>query len=104
RLIEQQYLRVMNEDTGEAETLLHPAAERADESTFFFTQADEFENIVDRFFPLEGGDLVAGAKEVEILGHLHVLVDTEEVGHVTDDVAHGIGIAHDIMAEHEGLA
>ena len=94
----------MDEHAGEAEPLLHAAGESADERAFLFAEADELQHVVHRLLALRGRDLVTRAEEVEILGHLHVLVHAEEVGHVADDVAHGVGIAHDVVAEDECLS
>src|SRR5262249_33216671 len=82
RLIKKQQLRVMNENAGQTEALLHAAAERADQRAFLFAQADKLQNVVDCFFALGCGNFVAGAEEIEVLSHLHVFVYTEEVGHI----------------------
>src|SRR5436190_1111230 len=82
RVVQQQHLRIVNEDAGEAEALLHAAAERPDDRAFLFREADKFQHVVYRALALRGGDLVARAEEVEILGYFHVFVHPEKVGHV----------------------
>ena len=71
---------------------------------FFSVKPDELEDVVDGFFALGGRDFVAGAEEIEVFGHLHVLIDAEEIRHVTDDMADGVGVADDIVAENAGGA
>ncbi len=71
---------------------------------FFSVRPTSSRTSSDGFLALGGGNLVTGAKEIEILGHFHVLVHAEEIRHVTDDVADGIRIAHHVVAQHEGLA
>src|SRR4051794_41006181 len=93
----------MDQDASEAEPLLHPAAESANQSAFFLSQADQFENIVDCFFALSGRNFVTGAEEVEILGDFHVFVDAKKIGHIADDMADGVGVANDIVTEHPSL-
>src|ERR1041384_8100315 len=78
RFIEQQHLGIMDENAGQAEALLHAAAEGADERPAFFGQADEFQNVIDGFLALRGGDFVAGAEKIEVLGSFHVLIDPKE--------------------------
>lgn len=102
--VEEKKLGVVNEDAGEAESLLHAAAKGADEGALFVRQSDEFEHVFDGVFALFGGDFVAGAEEVEVFGNFHVFVDAEEVGHVADEVTDGIGVAGDVVAEYLGAA
>lgn len=104
RLVEQEHRGVMDEHAGEPEALLHAAAEGADDGAAFFGEADEFEHVVDGFLTLLGRDAVAGTEEVEVLGDFHVLVHPEEVGHVADHMADGIGVFDDVMAEDAGGA
>ena len=70
----------------------------------FSRQAHQFQHVVHRFFPLRGRDFVARAEEIQVLGHLHVLIDAEKIGHVADDMAHGVGLAHHVVAEDSGGA
>ena len=102
--VEEEELGVVDEDAGEAEPLLHAAAKGADEGSLFVRQSDEFEHVFDGAFALFGGDFVAGAKEVEVFGDFHVFVDAKEVGHVADEVADGVGVAGDVVAEYLGAA
>ena len=81
-----------------------PAAQRADDRAPLLRQAHQFQNIVDSLFPLRGRNFVAGPEEIQVFGHLHVLIDAEKVGHVTDDVPHGVGLADDIVAQDSGGA
>ena len=97
-------LRIVNQHARQAEPLLHAAAQRADERALLFRQADQFQNIVDGFFALRGGNFVARAEEIEVLGHFHVLIHAEKIRHVTDDMAHGVGFADDIVAKDFGRA
>jgi hypothetical protein len=43
--------------------------------------------------------LVAGAEEVQVLGHLHILIHAEEVRHIADDVPHRVSVAQDVVAQ-----
>ena len=71
---------------------------------FFSLKPDQFQHVVDRLLALRGGNLVTRAEEIQVLRHFHVLVHAEEIRHVTDDMAHGVGVAHDIVAEDLGRA
>jgi hypothetical protein len=82
----------VDQNARKAESLLHAAAERADERAPLFGQSDEFQHVRDRLFALGRRDPVAGAEKVEVLGDLHVLVDAEEIRHVADDMADGVGV------------
>src|SRR5439155_14718440 len=98
-----QNLGIMNQDASQAEPLLHAAAESADESAFFFAEANEFEDVIDCFLALRRRNFVTGAEEVEVLGDLHVFIDAKKIGHVANDVAHRVGIANDVVTEHARL-
>lgn len=102
--VEEEELGVVDEDAGEAESLLHAAAEGADEGSLFVGESDKFEHVFDGVFALFGGDFVASAEEVEVFGDFHVFVDAKEVGHVADEVADGVGVAGDVVAEYFGTA
>lgn len=102
--VEEEELGVVDEDAGESESLLHAAAEGADEGALFVRQSDEFEHVFDGVFALFGGDFVAGAEEVEVFGDFHVFVNAKEVGHVADEVTDGVGVASDVVAEDFGAA
>ena len=66
---------------------------------FLLRQPHQFQHVVDRLLPLRRRNLVAGAEEIQVFGHLHVLIDAEEVRHVADDVPHRVGLAHHVVAE-----
>ena len=95
-----QELRIVNEDAGEAEALLHPAAQGADQGAFLFGEADEFKDVVYGFFALGGGNLVTRTEEIQVLRHFHVFIHAEEIRHVTDDVTHRVRVRDDIVTEH----
>ena len=95
---------VVNQDAGQAQPLLHAPAQCPDDRPAFFGQADQFQHIAHGFFALRGRDFVAGAEEIQVFGHFHVLVNAEEIRHVTDDVPDGVGFAHDVLAEDVGGA
>src|SRR5256885_9536615 len=68
--------------------------------SLLLAKANQFEHVIDRFLALRRRNFVTRAKEIEILGHFHVLVHTEEIWHVTDHVPDRVGVAHDVMTEH----
>ena len=99
RLVQQQQLRVVDQHPRQAEPLLHAPAQRADERPFLLRQPHQFQHVVHRLLPLRRRNLVAGAKEIQVLRHLHVLIHAEEVRHVTNHVAHRIGLAQQVASE-----
>ena len=44
------------------------------------------------------------AEEIQILRDLHVFIDAKEIRHVTDDMAHGVGVPDHVMAQDAGRA
>src|SRR2546422_2417566 len=46
--------------------------------SFLLTQTHEFQNVIDGFFALSGGDFVAGAEEIEVLSYFHIFVNRSE--------------------------
>ena len=104
RFVEQENLRIVHQHAGEADALLHAAAERPDQSALFFTQADQLEHVVDRLLALGRTDAVARREKVEVLGHLHVLVHAEKIRHVAEDAPYLVGLGHHVVSHHPGRA
>ena len=94
----------MDQHARQTQPLLHTPTQGADQRAFLLAQPDQFQHVVHRLLALDGGDLVARTEEIQVLGHLHVLVHAEEVRHVTNDVAHRVGLLDDIMPHHPGRA
>src|SRR3974390_2911100 len=89
----------MNQHARQAQPLLHAAAQGADERALFLAKPDQFQHIIYRLLALRSWDLVTGPEEIQVLSHFHVLINAEEIRHITDDMADRVGVAHYIMTE-----
>ena len=94
----------MQEDTREAEPLGHPAREAGDEGVALVGQVDEFEHFLADLLPCGAFDPVGGGEEFEVFDDLHVVINTEEVGHVADGAADVLGTGVDRVAANGCLA
>ena len=104
RLVEEEDRRIVDEGVGEAEPLLHAAAEGLDVGVALFGEVDQVEQVADHLAPPPRRQPVAAGEEVEVLPDLHVVVDAEGVGHVADDPPRGGRLAADRDAADEGVA
>lgn len=104
RFIQEEEVRVMDEDSGQAQALLHTAAEMRSQVVAFLGKADQLENFLDFFSPIRALHLVTGAEEIEILDDEHIFVDAESIGHIADQAANLIALAMDIIAVNTGRA
>ncbi len=86
-LVHQQDLGVVQEHAGDAETLLHAAAEGRDLGGLLVGQFGEFEDVGDDFFALRAVDVVGGREELQVFVDDHVLVRAHEVGDISDERA-----------------
>jgi hypothetical protein len=77
----------VQQSASEPEPLRHAAREAGDERIALVSQVDELENFLADFLARSPFDSIGGGKELEVFDDLHVVVDAEEVGHVTDDAA-----------------
>jgi hypothetical protein len=103
-LVEQEDLRVVEQDPGQAEPLGHPAREAGDQRIALVGQVDQLEHLLADLLPRRALDPVGGGEEFEVLDHLHVVVDAEEVGHVADRPADVLGRGVDRVAADGRLA
>ena len=104
RLVEQQHLRLVQEDAGQAEPLRHAARQAGDQGVALVAEIDQVEHLLAFLAAFRPLDAIGGGEEFEILDHLHVVVDAEEVGHVADDAANVLGAVVDRVAAHGRLA
>ena len=105
RLVEQQDLRVVDEGVGQAEPLLHAARQRLD----VVRRACRPRSTSSSRSPIirrraGGRQAVAAGEEVEVLPDLHVVVDTEDVGHEAEDATDLVGVPGDRPAVDLGVA
>ena len=104
RLVQQQHLRIVQQHAGQAEPLGHAAGEAGDEGVALVAQVDQVEHVVADLAALRPLDAIGGGEELQVLDHLHVVVDAEEVGHVADQAADFLGMGVDRVAADAGLA
>ena len=64
-----------------------PAREAGHQGVALVGQVDQLEHLLADLLPRGPLDPVGRGEELEVLDHLHVVVDAEEVGHVADDAA-----------------
>ena len=99
-LIEQQDLRVVDEGVRETETLLHAAGQRLHVLVALVGEIDELEEVADHPTATGRGDAVAAREEVEVLPHLHVVVDPEHIRHEAEDATDVVGVpGHRVPAD-----
>ena len=84
RLVEQQHLRLVQQHAGQAEPLRHAARQARDQGVALVAEVDQLEHLLALLAPVRPLDAVGGGEELQVLDHLHVVVDAEEVGHVAD--------------------
>ena len=104
RFIQEEEVRVMDEDSGQAQALLHTAAEVSGQVVALLGEADQLEDFLNFFGPMRALHLIAGAKEIEILDDEHILVDAESIGHIADQAANLIALFVNIIAVNAGCA
>src|SRR5690606_7276667 len=61
-------------------------------------QVDQLEHAFAYLPTLGASNAVGGSEELEVLHHLHVVVDAKEVGHVADHAANLFGVRVDRVA------
>ncbi len=89
RLVEDQDLRIVEQDARDLQALLHALAERHDQTILELLQLGELDHRVD---DAELGDAVGVGEELEELAHRDALVHAGVVRHVADDAPHALGI------------
>ena len=94
----------MQQRAGQAQALGHAAREAGHQGVALVGQVDQLEHFLADLPPRGPLDPVGGGEELEILDHLHVVVDAEEVGHVADDAADLLGPGVDRVAADGRLA
>ena len=104
RLVEQQHLRIVQQHAGQAEPLRHAAGKARGQRVALVVQVDQVEHFVADLPPLGPVDPIGGGEELEILDHLHVVVDAEEIGHEADQPADFLRPGVDRVAADVGLA
>ncbi len=77
----------MQQGAGQAEPLRHAPREAGHQRVALVGQVDQLEDLLADLPPRRPLDAVGRGEELEVLDHLHVVVDAEEVGHVPDHAA-----------------
>ena len=90
----------MQQDAGQAEPLCLAAREGVGVGVAFEVEVDDLQLLVAHAAPRRALDPVGGREELEILDHLHVVIDAEEIGHVADQAADFLGLRVDRVAAH----
>ena len=96
RLVEQQELRRAHERAGEAKLLLHAARQLACEPCSERRELRHREEMREALFPHILRHAVQVGVEVEILLHRQVLVETELLRHVAQEILHGLRLRRHI--------
>jgi len=79
RLVQEQHLRLVQEHAGQAQALRHAARQARHQGVALVAQVHQVEHLVALLAPLRPLDAVGGGEELQVLDHLHVVVDAEEV-------------------------
>ena len=102
RLIEEDQPGLVQQGTGQGQPLLPPAGERVRRASPGAAQAHPIDQLL-LAMPRTGRRQPVDARvEVEVLLRRQVLVEGELLRHVPDPRAHGLRIAHRVMAQHPG--
>jgi hypothetical protein len=104
RLVEQEHLGIVQEHPRHSEPLGHAAAEARDQRLALIAQLDQPEHVVADLPPRRALDPIGGGEELQVLDHLHVVVNAEEVGHVADQPADFFRVRIDRVAADVRLA
>ena len=104
RFVEQQHLRIVQQHAGQAEALVHAAREAGGQRVALVAQLDQLEHLVAFLAARRAVDAIRGGEKLQVLDHLHVVIDAEQVGHVADQAADFLGVRVDRMAADIRLA
>jgi hypothetical protein len=100
RLVEEQHGRLVHERRREVEASAHAAGVRLGRSVGGVGQAEHLEQLVGAGPHVPGREVGELADEAEVLAAGEVLVDRCVLAGETDQRAHGVGLAHHVVAEH----
>src|SRR3990172_452989 len=89
---------------GQARALFQARGEFVDEVPPPVVELDQLEQITDQPGAPVHRDLVARGEEVQVLPHLHVVIDAKEVRHVSDQTPDSARILADRVTRHPGVA
>ena len=95
RLVEDEHLRIVEQDARELEALLHALRHGGDEAVLELAEIGQLEDRVDH---PERGHAERVGEELEVLADGDAVVDAGVVGHVADGAAHRLGIDRDVDA------
>ena len=104
RFVKQEHLGFVQENAGQTEPLGHAARKACDQGIALVTEIDQLQHLIALFSPFRPLDAVSGGKELQVLDHLHVVVDTEEIGHVAHHAANVLGAVIDRVAAYGRFA
>ena len=93
----------MEQRAGQAQALGHAAGEAGHQGIALVGQVDQLEDLLADLPPRRALDPIGRGEEFEILDHLHIVVDAEEVGHVPDHAADLLRPGVDRVAAHGRL-
>jgi len=77
---------------------LHPAAERGHHRIPLESKVGEFQNVVNHARAIVDWHRIQRGEVIEVLPHLHVVIETKEVRHVADAPAYLQRLLHDVKA------
>ncbi len=93
----------MEQGPSQAQALGHAAREAGHQGIAFVGQVDQLEDLFADLPPRRAFDPIGRSEELEVLDHLHIVIDAEEVGHVADDAADFLRAGVDRVAAHGRL-
>ena len=94
----------MQEHSSQSQPLRLTAGKRVGECIAFEVQVHDVQAFGRRPAALGTANPIRGRKELEVLDHLHIVVDAEKVGHVTHQAANLFGFGVDRIPAHVRLA
>src|SRR5262249_37170031 len=83
-LIQQQQARVVNQDAGEQDALLHAAAERINDAARAFGQINGFQNSFDALFEAAAAQAIDLPEELQIFADAEFLIEGVVLCHIAN--------------------
>ncbi len=98
RFVEQQQLRIVQQNAGQAQPLLHAPRQVVDQRVDLVRQIGEGQHVVDEPVAVFFRQVIGGGEEMQILADREVFVEAEVIGHIADLAADGGRITADFDA------
>ena len=103
-LVQVEHARLVQQGHADVDAPLHAAGVLVHAVLLAVDQADELQHLVDALLELRAGKPVHAAPEQQVLAGGHVRVQGDVLRHDADDRLDRLGVRHDRVPVHEGVA